>query len=125
MLLPDTDSIHTLLPTKDLEKFCEIDDNKLGFWKIESKFTRAKFIRQKCYLEDIIDEASGESKLKITCAGMPPSCYEYVTWDTFKTGFSCKGKLTYKSVKGGVKLVETEFTIKDEKLKSELKKFLK
>lgn len=125
MLLPDTDSIHTLLPTKDLEKFCDIDDNKLGFWKIESRFKKAKFIRQKCYLEEILDEKTGDYNLKITCAGMPPSCYKNVTWETFKTGFSCKGKLTYKSVKGGVKLVETEFTIKDEKLKSALKKFKK
>ena len=121
----DTDSIHTLLPIEDLKKFCDIDDNKLGFWKIESQFKRAKFVRQKCYLEDILDEEKGEYKLKITCAGMPQSCYKFVTWDTFRTGFSCKGKLTYKSVKGGVKLVETEFTIKDDKLKSALKKFIK
>lgn len=125
MLFPDTDSIHTLLPIEDLKKFCDIDDNLLGFWKIESKFKKAKFIRQKCYLEDILNEKTGEYELKITCAGMPQSCYKYVTWETFKTGFTCKGKLTYKSVKGGVKLVETEFTIKDEKLKSTLKNFKK
>lgn len=119
----DTDSIHTLLPIEDLKKFCDIDDNKLGYWKIESKFNKAKFIRQKCYLENIQDEKTGEYKLKITCAGMPPSCYPYVTWETFKTGFSCKGKLTYKSVKGGVKLVETEFTIKDEKIIKSIEKF--
>ena len=119
----DTDSIHTTLPVEDLLKFCDIDDVALGYWKIESKFRKAKFIRQKCYLEDIEDEKTGEYKIKITCAGMPESCYKYVTWDSFKTGFTCGGKLTYKSVKGGVKLVETEFTIKNEVLKKNIEKF--
>lgn len=119
----DTDSIHTTLPVEDLLKFCDIDDVKLGFWKIESKFRKALFIRQKCYLEDIYDEKKNEYKTKITCAGMPESCYKYVTWENFKVGFTCGGKLTYKSVKGGVKLVETEFTIKDDRLKKNIEKF--
>lgn len=122
-LYSDTDSIHTLLPEEDLKKFCDIDDNLLGFWKLESKFRRAKFIRQKCYLEDILDEKSREYFVKITCAGMPESCYKYVKWETFKTGFTCGGKLTYKSVKGGVKLVETDFTIKEELLKKNIENF--
>ena len=33
------------------------------------------------------------------------------------------GKLTFKHVKGGVKLVETDFTIKEEKIKSTIEKF--
>ena len=61
--------------------------------------------------------------MKITCAGMPKSCYKYVEWNTFKQGFTCKGKLTYKQVKGGVKLVDTDFTIKSDKLKKNFKKF--
>lgn len=105
----DTDSVHTLLPIDELTKFCEIDDVKLGAWKHESHFTKARFIRQKCYLEMIDDE------VKITCAGMPQSCYKYVEWDKFKTGFTCPGKLIFKRVKGGVKLIETEFTIKGDK----------
>lgn len=119
----DTDSIHTLLPEEELKKFCDIDDVKLGFWKLESKFRKAKFIRQKCYLEDIQDEKTGEYEIKITCAGMPKSCYKYVEWENFKTGFTCGGKLVYKSVKGGVKLVETEFTIKEDKLKTHIENF--
>ena len=104
-----------MLPVDELLKFCDIDDTRLGAWKIESKFRKAKFVRQKCYLEEIYNEKTNDYDLKITCAGMPQSCYKYVTWDTFKTGFTCRGKLTYKSVKGGTKLVETEFTIKDDK----------
>ena len=105
----DTDSVHTLLPIEELTKFCEIDDVKLGAWKHESHFTKARFIRQKCYLEMI------DNEVKITCAGMPQSCYKYVEWEKFKTGFTCPGKLIFKRVKGGVKLIETEFTIKGDK----------
>ena len=79
----DTDSIKTLLPIEELEQFCEIDDIKLGAWKNEGIATRGKWVRQKCYLEEINDE------IEITCAGMPKSCYKYVKWDEFKTGFTC------------------------------------
>ena len=105
----DTDSVHTLLPIEELTKFCDIDDVKLGAWKHESHFTKARFIRQKCYLEMI------DNEVKITCAGMPQSCYKYVEWEKFKTGFTCPGKLIFKRVRGGVKLIETEFTIKGDK----------
>lgn len=115
----DTDSIHTCLGIDELNNFCEIDNIKLGAWKNEGFASKAKFIRQKCYLEIIND------KLEITCAGLPKSCYEFVTWDNFKTGFKCGGKLTFKHVKGGVKLVETEFTIKEEKLVKSIDNFTK
>lgn len=54
--------------------------------------------------------------MKITCAGLPKTCYDNVEWEKFKVGISCGGKLTFKHVIGGVKLVETDFTIKDEKM---------
>lgn len=114
----DTDSIHTLLPIEELKQFCEIDDVKLGLWKHEGTFTKARFVRQKCYLEEM------NSEMKITCAGMPKSCYEHVKWNDFKTGFSCSGKLTFKHVKGGVILVDTDFTIKEEKIINNLKKVM-
>ena len=114
----DTDSVHTLLPIEELKQFCEIDDVKLGAWKHESHFTKARFIRQKCYLEMI------DNEVKITCAGMPQSCYKYVEWEKFRTGFTCPGKLIFKRVKGGVKLIETEFTIKkNTNLIKNIKKF--
>ena len=115
----DTDSIHTTLSIEELKQFCDIDDVRLGAWKHEGSFTKAKFVRQKCYLEEI------DGDVNITCAGMPKSCYNYVTWENFKTGFSCGGKLTFKHVKGGVILVETEFTIKEEKMKTTIEKFKK
>ena len=105
----DTDSVHTLLPIEELKQFCEIDDVKLGAWKHESHFTRAKFIRQKTYLEEIDEE------INITCAGLPKNCYDQVNWDNFKEGLRVNGKLTFHHVKGGVILIPTEFTIKEDK----------
>lgn len=106
----DTDSIHTLLPIDELKQFCEIDDIKLGAWKHESHFTRAKFIRQKTYLEEI------DGEIEITCAGLPKNCYDQVTWENFKEGLKVNGKLNFHHVKGGVILVPTEFTIKEDKI---------
>ena len=105
----DTDSIHTTLPIEELKLFCEIDDVELGAWKHESHFTRAKFIRQKTYLEEM------DGEINITCAGMPQRCYDQVTWENFKEGLKVDGKLTFTHVKGGVILKETEFTIKEDK----------
>lgn len=113
----DTDSIKTLLPVEELTQFCDIDNVRLGAWKNEGIATKGKWIRQKCYLEEI------DGKMHITCAGMPKSCYSQVEWDKFKVGLTVGGKLTFKHVKGGVKLVETEFTIKDDKVKKIIKKF--
>lgn len=115
----DTDSIHTLLSIEELKQLCEIDDIKLGAWKHESTFTKGKYIRQKCYIEEI------DNKIQITCAGMPTKCYEDVTWENFKTGFTSDKKLTFKHVKGGVKLVNTDFTIKEEKIIKSVNDLLK
>ena len=114
----DTDSIHTLLPIDELKQFCEIDDVKLGAWKHESHFTKARFIRQKTYIEEI------DGKMNITCAGLPKRCYDQVEWNNFRVGLNVDGKLSFKHVKGGVNLIETEFTIKeDKKLKNTIKNF--
>lgn len=78
----DTDSLHlvgTEIP-KPIEHL--IDDKELGYWAHESTFTRARFIRQKTYVEEI------NGKLHVTCAGMPDAIKEKVTWDTFKKRFS-------------------------------------
>ena len=114
----DTDSIHTTLPIEELKLFCEIDDVELGAWKHESHFTRAKFIRQKTYLEEM------DGEINITCAGMPQRCYDQVTWDNFKEGLKVDGKLAFHHVRGGVILTDTEFTIKEDvKLIKAIKKF--
>lgn len=112
------------LTTEDLKRYglefpdgFTVDPVALGAWKLESRFNRARFIRQKCYIED---ENSPETwgtadynpeLLKITCAGLPSKCYEQVTWDNFKEGAQYGGKLVPKHVPGGIVLKETEFTI--------------
>ena len=105
----DTDSIKTLLPIEELKQFCEIDDIKLGAWKFEGLAQKARFVRQKCYLE-IID-----NEYQVTCAGMPKKCLfkknnklyfknedgkdEEFKIKKFKIGFTCGGKLTFSHVK--------------------------
>ena len=126
------------LPEEELKQFIEIDDYKLGYWKLESKWNKAKFIRQKCYLENIVlskeeydkglkeindgtfnKDDKGYYRMCATIAGLPKKLGRYVNFDNFEIGFSLLAsddtvdhKLTYKHVDGGVMLVETDFTIK-------------
>jgi hypothetical protein len=103
----DTDSLH--LMGKELPLNLDIDDVELGKWKHENTFTRARFLRQKSYIEEI------DKKLHITCAGLPERCYPYVTWDNFHEGVIYEGKLQPKRVKGGIVLMDTTFEIKPKK----------
>lgn len=130
----DTDSIHCSLTDEDLEELkdiIKIDDFKLGYWAKEAEFERAFYIRQKCYIEEI------NGKVNVTVAGLPSYLAPLITFDNFKKGFTTAGmshddiikmaikngaspdeigaihhKLTYKYVKGGVILADTDFTIK-------------
>lgn len=104
-LYADTDSLH--LMGTELPKELEVDEVKLGAWKIESEFTRARFLHAKCYLEEI------SGKLNITVAGLPEQCYPQVNFDNFFPGASYSGKLKPTHVQGGVILTETPFKIKD------------
>lgn len=115
----DTDSIHCLITendVKELGNFMDIDDYRLGAWKLESKFKRGKFLRQKCYIEEDYDGV-----IHPTVAGLPAELGHLINFDNFKTGFSTANftpeeigdnhKLSYKYTKGGVVLVDTDFTI--------------
>lgn len=103
-LYADTDSLHLI--GAEIPKGLEVDPVKLGAWKHESTFTRARFVRQKTYIEEI------DGELNITCAGMPSLCYEHVTWDNFIAGSSFEGKLQFTHVQGGIVLKDIDFTIK-------------
>lgn len=115
----DTDSIHLLeIDEKELENIIDIDDYRLGAWKLESKFKRGKYIRQKCYIELGYDDV-----LNVTVAGLPKKLAPLVNFNNFNVGFTTENidkkelektgkKLTFKHVKGGVLLVDTDFTIK-------------
>lgn len=132
----DTDSVHIArkLDETDVQELAEvldIDDFRLGAWKLESVFTRGKYLRQKCYLH----EEGG--KIVPTIAGFPKSLAPILDFENFEEGFSTEGvsldemieiarrkgyteseiekmkpKLRYKKVSGGVVLVDTDFTIK-------------
>lgn len=130
----DTDSIHCNLSEEDLNELKDIihlDDFKLGCWAKEAEFTRAMYIRQKCYIEEV------NNKLEVTVAGLPKYLAPLITFENFKRGFTTEGltrdemillashngatheeikklhhKLGYKYVKGGVILADTGFTIK-------------
>ena len=80
---------------------------------MESTFTRGKYLRQKCYIEE------NDEELNVTVAGLPKNLAKYVNFDNFEQGMSLLAedkeidhKLTFKHVKGGVLLVDTDFTIK-------------
>lgn len=123
----DTDSLH--LEGTDIPENLLISDTELGKWKIESTFKRGKYLRQKCYIEDVVtpvDEiekfkkenpeclhlVSKDSIINIVCAGMPKGCYKNVTWGNFDYGSVFDGKLGVKHTDGGIVLVDTIFTIK-------------
>ena len=101
----------------DIPEDFEIDPVKLGAWKCESIFYRGRYLRQKCYIEDANKpetwrrKSYDKSLLNITCAGMPKSCYPFVTWDNFHYGAQYAGKLQPKHVPGGIVLKEIDFTI--------------
>ncbi len=111
----DTDSIYCKnLSEEELNNIIEIDKYKLGAYDIEGRFKRGKFLRQKCYICEYLDNT-----LKVTIAGLPKKLGKYINFDNFKEGFNIlandeekEHKLRFKHVKGGVLLVDTDFTIK-------------
>lgn len=111
----DTDSIHLLkMPDEIIKSFVDVDDFRLGAWKIESKFTKGRYLRQKCYIEDY------NGDLNMTVAGLPKKMRDLVNFDNFNVGLKIgideqpenMQKLTFKHIKGGVTLVPTDFSIK-------------
>lgn len=127
----DTDSLHILgteMPTN-----LNIDPYELGAWKHESTFVKARFIRQKTYLEimsvdnDEIEAFESDDDtipyrhflnkeehtlMKVTCCGMPAGVYPHVTWENYHIGVEYKeGKLMPKRCVGGVVLENTTMKI--------------
>ena len=110
----DTDSLHCLSPDFKIPEGLEIHDTKLGAWKFESKFNKARFLRQKCYIENSTEDVLNDNpdyELKITVAGMPVECYPHVNFKNFKIGAKYQGKKVPHIVPGGVVLEEIDFTI--------------
>lgn len=115
----DTDSVHCLLnddDLKELKKHLRIDPYELGAWDCESHFTRGKYLRSKCYIEEV------DGVIYPTIAGMPKRLAPLINFDNFKIGFTTeafsdaeigdKAKLTYVQTDGGVVLMPIPFSIK-------------
>ena len=134
----DTDSIHCDLAPSEI-KGIRVSDNDFCAWKLESCWDIAKFIRQKTYVEYVTHEdlkPIEQPYYNIKCAGMPESCkelllismgeqeptekqkkYEYFyskkrTLDDFDIGLTIPSKLVPRTIKGGVILAETDFTLR-------------
>lgn len=108
----DTDSIHLI--GEEAPKI-DIDSTRLGAWKYEGSWDTAKFLRAKTYMEQLVKDGKGneiEPKLNVKCAGMSDRIKKKVTFENFKPGFSSWGNLKQVTVKGGVILVDNEFTLK-------------
>lgn len=100
----DTDSLH-VIGDYDVPGI-KVDDYELGAFKHESTFTRAKYLRAKLYIEEI------DGKLDVKGAGMTSEVKKNVTFDNFDFNTRFPGKLTQRTVPGGIVLMDTTFTIK-------------
>lgn len=116
----DTDSIH--LVGSDVPDVIKdiVDDKKLGYWGFDGAFKKARYVRQKTYIQELYKKSGknayhndyDDTKWKVTCAGMPDNLKERVTWDNFKVGLKLDGKKIGRQVVGGVVLFDDEFTLK-------------
>ena len=124
----DTDSIHLsgLEPPKENELFT-IDTYNLGAWKCEMVFHKAKYVRQKTYLEspylkdgkivenpyELDETCTKAAKPIVKCCGLPDGARETVDYDNFVVGAEfTNAKKSPKRVIGGVVLHESNFTLK-------------
>ena len=124
----DTDSIHLsgLEPPKENELFT-IDAYNLGAWKCEMVFHKAKYVRQKTYLEspylkdgkivenpyELDETCTKAAKPIVKCCGLPDGARETVDYDNFVVGAEfTNAKKSPKRVIGGVVLHESNFTLK-------------
>lgn len=102
----DTDSIHSLLTEEELKDIVKIDSEELGAWKVERKYDKGKYIRQKCYAH-VVDNTT-----YVTCAGMKSKLAAKVTLSNFKPGTVYTGNLEAKLVSGGTILQEKNFELR-------------
>lgn len=137
----DTDSIHCSLPP---EKIAGIKVHPTNFccWKLESTWDTGFFVRQKTYVEHVIEEDCqpiDNPYYSVKCAGMPEKCkdlflksmqgYEVKpsdnfsedeleflktkrTLEDFNVGLRVPGKLLPKRIRGGVLLVDTTYEMR-------------
>jgi len=125
----DTDSIH--LTGGDIPEAIkdEVHPKELGKWAYEGTFKRARYLRQKTYIQELYgktytnDEGkevftecspldATTTKVSVKCAGMPDNIKKNVNFDNFFVGLTLPGKLMPQHVDGGIVLVDTTFSVK-------------
>jgi hypothetical protein len=115
----DTDSIHLTgwQPVSGME----VHPTRLGAWKHESDFDKAKYVRAKTYMERIIatgkmvdgkyEMVACEPTVDVKCAGLPDQLRRDLDFESFRRGLVVSGKLRPRHVKGGIILETTDFTL--------------
>ena len=130
----DTDSIHCDLSAGQLVDI-PVHETKFCHWKLEATWDEAIFVRQKTYIEHVIEENLEPIEkpfFNVKCAGMPDKCkrlfvksmgvemegdekyneddLEFLktsrNLSDFKVGLRVPGKLMPTRIKGGILLVE-------------------
>lgn len=101
----DTDSVHFIDEIDT--NFIDIDQSRLGAWKVEEVSEQSLYLKLKVYLH--YTAADG---YVCKCAGMPEEVKLQVNFDNFKEGEKIGTQLVYSIVEGGATLVERDFTIR-------------
>lgn len=137
----DTDSIHCDLQPDEIIGIVAHDKN-FCCWKLESCWDIGFYVRQKTYVEHIVQEDCipiSEPYYSIKCAGMPERCkklflksmqgytptqdddyteeeIDFLTkkrkLEDFNVGLAIPGKLLPKRIRGGVLLVDTVYEMR-------------
>lgn len=112
----DTDSIHCNINADEL-KGVTIDAVKFCCWKVESTWDLGLFVRQKTYIEHIIEEDQKPVEnpyYNIKCAGMPESCKDLFMKSMQGYKLSEEDREKYDEEK--IKFIETPRTVDDFKV---------
>ena len=135
----DTDSIHCDLSPEELTGIT-VHDKNFCCWKLESCWDVGYYVRQKTYIEHIVQENCEDIEdpyYNIKCAGMPQKCkdlfllsmgeyaqikdmtFEDIKFavkergiEDFNIGLAIPGKLFPKRIRGGVLLVDTWYEMR-------------
>ncbi len=104
-LYSDTDSVHLSCP-REQAIIPNQHQSEFGNWKFEYSFTRARYLKRKCYIEE--DEIKNIKEVR--CGGLSSKYHSLLTFDNFKQGYELE-VLRLKQVIGGQVLVESKFKI--------------
>lgn len=121
----DTDSIH--LAGFNPPQGFELDQEKTGAWKLESAFSRGKYLGGKKYFHEefvfndnmqIMRNGYTEIILKdhVVMSGLPKALHKNIHFENFDFGTYCGDVLRPRIVPGGVILKKVKFVIKKTKI---------